>query len=555
MRRSSIITMLGATTALVVAAAGRAEARIDVEIDKAAQKMSVYQNGSLRYVWPAATFRDGYAVPDGTYVPERLERSVPARGRDAAAMPHAIFLRGGYAIHGSDNAKFGEPACQGCVRLHRGDAALLFSMVKDEGPGNTVVYVGGNGAAPQPYGGYEARPRPAADMGGPRGMPPGSPPAGRPPYGGEPPMPPYPGRQSDGRDPYQNGADPGGWDERPPPGLRLPPDYVDPFQEGPRAPRTPADYRYGGDGRPRDYGDPWGDERAARGPRLPPDYVDPFREDAGRGPRPSGYDPYRDGRDGPRGPRPPEYGDSYRGGSYRGDAYRGDSYRDTSRGPRLPPDYDPYREGRPRGPGAPSDYDAERYGRRDYPDPWQEGRPGPRSPGAPPDYRGDGYDRRPADFRGDPRASGGDMLDGPYAPDGYGPDRRGSGRGADLRDPSRSRGPDGRSEGGQRGGQPPARNVPPGPPPRADGWRNDTRPPPWPQQQPPSWPGGQGRSQDRPQERSEMPMQPPSATPTSGPPPAGDGSDLGYRVLPQSYWRGSSWRWRPGGDDDRLPQQ
>jgi len=566
MRRSSMINVLGATTALVVAAAGRAEARVDVEIDKIAQKMSVYQNGTLRYVWPAAMYRDGNSVPDGVYAPERLERSPATRGRDNAGMPNAIFFRG-YAIHGSDGAKYGEPACQGCVRLHRGDAALLYSLVKEEGPGNTVIYVSGDG--PRPYGG-DAVPRPGPDGGMGWGRPPAAPP-GRPYAGGEPSAaPPYaPGRPADWRAPYRPGPDAGGerWgEERAASRLRLPPDYVDPYQDGRGVPRTPAEYQRGdrrngvrGPGPDYDYGEPWGDERAARGPRLPPDYVDPYRDEASRVPRPPAYiDPYRDAR----GPRlPPDYVDPY-----REDAWHG----------RRPPGYvDPYREGRaaPRGPGGP-DY-PDRYGdRREYADRWQDGRFAPRGPGAPPDYRGDGYGR-PPDFRGPPDGGPyGEPPEGPYGPRDagpYPPDRRGGGRSADVRDAPRTqpyRAPDGRSEGAPRGGQPMPRGNAAGRVPadtgranngRADVWRNDSRPPPWPQPQGPvPWPPQEPlpRSQDRSQMQA-----PPAPTVASGPPPLEGAAppDIGYRVLPQSYWRGSSWRWRPGGDpgadDDRAPPQ
>src|SRR5262249_34991463 len=51
----------------------------------------------------------------------------------------------GYAIHGSyDIAQLGGPASHGCVRLHPQDAALLFAMVKQEGPANTTIVVDGD---------------------------------------------------------------------------------------------------------------------------------------------------------------------------------------------------------------------------------------------------------------------------------------------------------------------------------------------------------------------------------------------------------------------------
>ena len=59
-----------------------------------------------------------------------------------APMPHAIFFRGGFAIHGSyDIARLGGPASHGCIRLHPSDAATLFGLVQREGMHNTTIVV------------------------------------------------------------------------------------------------------------------------------------------------------------------------------------------------------------------------------------------------------------------------------------------------------------------------------------------------------------------------------------------------------------------------------
>lgn len=143
MRRSSIV----ATVALaVVVAAGDAEAKLDLYVDKASQRISIVQNGSLLYVWPVSTGRDEFSTPNGVYTPERLERSWFSKAYYNSPMPHAIFFHNGYAIHGSyDIARLGGPASHGCVRLHPQEAALLFAMVEQEGPGNTTIVIGGDG--------------------------------------------------------------------------------------------------------------------------------------------------------------------------------------------------------------------------------------------------------------------------------------------------------------------------------------------------------------------------------------------------------------------------
>ena len=57
-------------------------------------------------------------------------------------MPYSIFFYGGYAIHGTNYVKaLGRPASHGCVRLHPSNAAALYSLVKQHGPGNTKIVI------------------------------------------------------------------------------------------------------------------------------------------------------------------------------------------------------------------------------------------------------------------------------------------------------------------------------------------------------------------------------------------------------------------------------
>jgi lipoprotein-anchoring transpeptidase ErfK/SrfK len=65
-----------------------------------------------------------------------------SRKYDNSPMPHSIFFRGGYAIHGTDRIKsLGRPASHGCVRLHPRNARALFRLVKAHGAGNTRIIV------------------------------------------------------------------------------------------------------------------------------------------------------------------------------------------------------------------------------------------------------------------------------------------------------------------------------------------------------------------------------------------------------------------------------
>ncbi|MGA7803438.1 L,D-transpeptidase family protein [Bradyrhizobium sp.] len=119
-----------------------AEAKLDILVDKATQRMMVIQNGYVRYMWPVSTGRDEMATPNGVYTPQRMERNWFSRAYYNSPMPYAIFFHNGYAIHGSYAIdKLGGPASHGCVRLHPHHAELLFDLVQQEGPDQTTIEV------------------------------------------------------------------------------------------------------------------------------------------------------------------------------------------------------------------------------------------------------------------------------------------------------------------------------------------------------------------------------------------------------------------------------
>jgi hypothetical protein len=139
MRRHAVI--LAAALAWLISAE-RAEAKLDILVDKATQRMLVIQNGYIRYMWPVSTGRDELATPNGVYVPQRLERNWFSSAYYNSPMPYSIFFYNGYAIHGSYAIdQLGGPASHGCVRLHPHHAAVLFDLVQQEGPDNTTIEV------------------------------------------------------------------------------------------------------------------------------------------------------------------------------------------------------------------------------------------------------------------------------------------------------------------------------------------------------------------------------------------------------------------------------
>jgi lipoprotein-anchoring transpeptidase ErfK/SrfK len=125
---------------LLVGLAAPARAGVVVRIDNSEQRMHVFVDGTLAYAWRVSTARKGYRTPPGNYRVQRMERMWYSRKYDMSPMPHSLFFRGGYAIHGTtDTRRLGRPASHGCVRLHPTHARILFRLVRNYGGARILV--------------------------------------------------------------------------------------------------------------------------------------------------------------------------------------------------------------------------------------------------------------------------------------------------------------------------------------------------------------------------------------------------------------------------------
>jgi lipoprotein-anchoring transpeptidase ErfK/SrfK len=127
---------------IVMFSGSAAWAGIVARVDVSKQTMTVSENGAIAYSWKVSTAGKGYRTPRGSFRPTRMHTMWYSRKYDNSPMPHSIFFRGGYAIHGTDRVKsLGRPASHGCVRLHPSHARALFRLVKAHGAGNTRIIV------------------------------------------------------------------------------------------------------------------------------------------------------------------------------------------------------------------------------------------------------------------------------------------------------------------------------------------------------------------------------------------------------------------------------
>ncbi len=144
MSRTAILATLG-----VLFAFGSANADVVIRVNKTTQRLDVNVDGKPLYEWPVSTARWGYETPNGTYHPERLEKTWYSRKYDMSPMPHSIFFDGGYAIHGSyEISHLGRPASHGCIRLSPSHAATLYALVEAHRSDTRIVVTGSRPSGP-----------------------------------------------------------------------------------------------------------------------------------------------------------------------------------------------------------------------------------------------------------------------------------------------------------------------------------------------------------------------------------------------------------------------
>ncbi|MEO7982442.1 MAG: L,D-transpeptidase [Bacteroidota bacterium] len=118
---------------------------------KSKQLLYLYLDGELRDSFPVSTGKKGFTTPDlngkpsGPIFAKYTSRKFPGGNyKGLGNMPYAVFVRGGYAIHGTTPGNFtrlGTVASHGCIRLHPDNARLYYELSKLFGLNNSWVTV------------------------------------------------------------------------------------------------------------------------------------------------------------------------------------------------------------------------------------------------------------------------------------------------------------------------------------------------------------------------------------------------------------------------------
>jgi hypothetical protein len=145
MKSVRVFARVSLAALVLAAAAGAAQAELLIRVDQSIQRMTVDKDGQRLYEWPVSTGRPGYETPTGNFRPNRMDADHHSDEYEQAPMPFAIFFDlKGHAIHGSFDP-IGKPAAShGCVRLAPANAAVLFTLVKQQKMANTKVEIGGD---------------------------------------------------------------------------------------------------------------------------------------------------------------------------------------------------------------------------------------------------------------------------------------------------------------------------------------------------------------------------------------------------------------------------
>ncbi len=136
-----LVRALALAFALCGGVAEAQAAGVQIVVDLGGQVMRVAAASGETYEWPISSGGLGRATPRGEFRPYALYPMVHSWKYGNEPMPHSIFFRGQYAIHGTEEVDLlGRPASHGCIRLDPRAAATLYALVSREG---AVIHIGG----------------------------------------------------------------------------------------------------------------------------------------------------------------------------------------------------------------------------------------------------------------------------------------------------------------------------------------------------------------------------------------------------------------------------
>lgn len=127
------------------------QCRIWARVSKKEQMLYLYIDGKMVDTFKVSTGDKRHETPlmdlrpSGPIFKKYTSRKFPGGNYNGLGnMPYVVFIRGGYALHGTTRGnipKLGKKASHGCVRLHPDNAKIFNELVRRAGLANTWVTI------------------------------------------------------------------------------------------------------------------------------------------------------------------------------------------------------------------------------------------------------------------------------------------------------------------------------------------------------------------------------------------------------------------------------
>ncbi|MCC7030002.1 MAG: L,D-transpeptidase [Chitinophagaceae bacterium] len=127
------------------------QCRIWARVSKKEQLLYLYIDGKMVDTFKVSTGDKRHETPvmdlrpSGPVFQKYTSRKFPGGNyKGLGNMPYVVFVRGGYALHGTTSGnipKLGRKASHGCVRLHPDNAKIFNELVRKAGINNTWVTI------------------------------------------------------------------------------------------------------------------------------------------------------------------------------------------------------------------------------------------------------------------------------------------------------------------------------------------------------------------------------------------------------------------------------
>jgi lipoprotein-anchoring transpeptidase ErfK/SrfK len=129
----------------------RSSCKVYAFVRRSDQRMYLYVDGNPYGEWPVSTGAPGHDTPNfdrhpnGRIYDQYTSSKFPGGNYQGLGnMPYAVFIEGGFAIHGtakSNWSKLGRKASHGCVRVHPDNGFTFNRLVRKYGIADTWIQV------------------------------------------------------------------------------------------------------------------------------------------------------------------------------------------------------------------------------------------------------------------------------------------------------------------------------------------------------------------------------------------------------------------------------